>query len=66
MIIFKAIECVLAGMGVGFYAFLKSLPFYMQLRRIPAQLLSAATGITILICAGIILLLGFIKKRIKS
>ena len=62
----QAIECVLAGMGVGFDAFLKILPFYAQLKSITAHLFSAATGIPVLICSVIIFGCGFAIKCLKK
>lgn len=50
------IKCVLAGISVGFVAFLKVLPLYEQLNGIKEQLIASALGIPVVIVSIIFLI----------
>ena len=59
--ILQIIECLIAGIRVGFYSILKVLPFYEQLSGMKEQLFAWALGIP----AGILIFFFAIPKIFK-
>ena len=49
MILVQIVDCIFTGMSVGFYAFLKVLPFYEELSGMKEQLIAWAIGIPVAI-----------------
>ena len=55
------IECLLAGVGTGIYAFVKVLPIYEQLSGLKDEIISAVTGIPVIVLT----IIGLIPLTIK-
>jgi len=62
----EMIKCVLAGISVGFEAFLKVLPLYEQLNGIKEQLIASALGIPVVIVSIMFLIPTVIRIAKKS
>ena len=61
----EIIQCLFSGMYIGFYAFFKALPIYEQLSGLKEQLISAATGIPVIIVSVILSIPLVIKIAAK-
>lgn len=61
----EIIQCLFSGMHIGFYAFFKALPIYEQLSSLKEQLISAATGIPVIIVSVILSIPLVIKIAAK-
>ena len=57
----QILDCLLAGMRLGFYAFLKALPFYEQLSGIKEQLIAYAIGVPVAVVSFVLFLPTLIK-----
>ena len=55
------IKCVFAGMGTGIYAFVKAIPIYEQLSGLKDEIISAVTGIPVIVLT----IIGLIPLTIK-
>ena len=58
---FQFIKCFLAGMGTGIYAFIKALPIYEQLSGLKDEIISAVTGIPVIVLT----IIGLIPLTIR-
>ena len=63
---FQILECVIAGMGIGFDVFFKAFPLYLQLKSIPINLIAIAIGVPALICKIVVFLFRFSARHIKN
>ena len=55
------IKCLLAGVGTGIYAFVKALPIYEQLSGLKDEIISAVTGIPVIVLT----IIGLMPLAIK-
>ena len=57
----ELIKCLFVGMGAGVYAFVKALPIYEQLSGLKDEIISAVTGIPVIVLT----IIGLIPLAIK-